>query len=161
MQCSLPGHYLPSRGWCIRVQIQRKITILEKGLENCGGGEQISSSSFNREQYSLAISRHSKVQGIVIQDDQLLPTSLPKASTALPEDPGLPCLRALVTGLLCFYDVEASLAILAAVIPTTIIQRNHEDSECGIGGQVVSAIREYLNSVAVKEDNNVFRKYLL
>jgi hypothetical protein len=125
------------------------------------GGELISTSSFNREQYSLAISRNSMVQGIVIQQGQLLPTSLPKASTALPEDPGLACLRALVTGLLCFYDVEASLAILEAVIPTTLIERNPEDSEFTITGPGVSALRDYLNAVAVEEDNNVFRKSLL
>lgn len=125
------------------------------------GGELISTSSFNIEQYSLAISRNSMVQGIVIQQGQLLPTSLPRASTALPEDPGLACLRALVTGLLCFYDVEASLAILEAVIPTTLIQGNLEDSGFTIAGPGLSALRDYLNAVAVEEDNNVFRKYLL
>jgi hypothetical protein len=39
---------------------------------------------------------NSMVQEIVIQQGRLLPTSLPKASTALPEDPGPACLRALV-----------------------------------------------------------------
>ncbi|KAL5312811.1 hypothetical protein ACEPPN_019237 [Leptodophora sp. 'Broadleaf-Isolate-01'] len=132
-----------------------------KEVWKIAGGELISTSSFDKEQYSLAISRHSMVQGIVIQEGQLLPTSLPKASTALPEDPGLTCLRALVTGLLCFYDVEASLAILEAVIPTTLIQRNPEDRQFAITGPGVSALRDYLNAVAVEEDNNVFRKYLL
>jgi hypothetical protein len=44
-----------------------------------------------------------------------------KVLTALPEDPGLACVRGLVTRLLCFYNVDTSLAILEAVVPTTLI----------------------------------------
>jgi len=123
-------------------------------------GKLISPSSFNLPQYT-----HSRsvgiMNGIIIQEQSLQSLPLPKASTAVPADPGLACLRALTTGLLCFYSTEATVTILATLIPYGLIQFYQEGKDLKIEGPLLSSLRSFVSAVAVEEDCNSFRGFLL
>lgn len=85
------------------------------------GGHLVSTSSFSLVQYTYN-RRQGLVQGSYVQDGRLQLVGLPKASTAVPDDAGLACLRALTTGLLCIYSVEATVTILTDLIPYGLMQ---------------------------------------
>lgn len=124
------------------------------------GGHLVSTSSFNLVQYTYN-RRQGLVQGSFVQDGRLQLVDLPKASTAVPDDAGLACLRALTTGLLCIYSIEATVTILTDLIPYGLMQFHQENSEFRIEGPVLSSLRLFVEAIAVEEDSNSFRLLLL
>ena len=116
------------------------------------------SRSFNVRNYSSVLSSLNQIRGAFVNDNQLLPTALPRASTALSGDPAMVCLRALVTGLLSLYDTDATTTILVASIPGTLAKCADEEAELEISSPIVAALREYIEAVAVEEDNNLLRQ---
>jgi hypothetical protein len=124
------------------------------------GATLISSESYNIRHYIGVLSSQGQLQGVFVHDTQLLSVTLPKMSTALPEDTNMSCLRALVTSLLCFYDTDSCAAILIASIPTTLIKLD-DPTVFEIDGPTAAIIREYVEAVAFEEDNNVLRQHVL
>ena len=76
------------------------------GLLTIAGGELVPSSAFNNSAYTDSRYHHSEVKGVAVQGGHVVQISLPKASTALSDNVGLSCLRALTTSLLCFYNTQ-------------------------------------------------------
>ncbi|KAF1949553.1 hypothetical protein CC80DRAFT_497439 [Byssothecium circinans] len=119
-------------------------------------------SSFNHTAYVRARVEHGKMTGIVVQDNAVRCVPLPKASTALPNDRGQACLRAITAAILCLYETEATTAILREIIPFALIQRELEDLGVSFDdGPLLPALREWVRSVAVEEDCDATRGYLL
>ena len=81
------------------------------------------------------------MQGIAYSNGELELLTLPKASTALDGDSGLICLRALVTAVLCLFDVAATTAILAQVIPDNLIHYELDDQPLNVEGPLLSSLR--------------------
>ncbi|MCJ1238797.1 hypothetical protein MMC14_006788 [Varicellaria rhodocarpa] len=131
------------------------------GPLSASGAELVSTSSFNREHYLESRSQEGVVRGLVIQNGIAQSTTLPKASTAVPQHPGLICLRALTTGILCFYGSDACTAILANVIPFALLQYHQQDSDIDMAGPAQSSLKQFVDAIAIEEDANTYRTFLL
>jgi len=121
----------------------------------------IPAQSFNLRHYPGVISARSQIHGAFIHNGQLLPTALPTASTAMSRDEAMTCLRALVTGLPSLYDTDATTAVLAASIPANLIRSDDNSVAFEIDGPALSALREYVEAVAVEVDNDLLRGHKL
>jgi hypothetical protein len=75
----------------------------------------------------------------------MLSTSLPKASTVVPSDPGIACLRALTAGILCLYDIPTTARILKQVIPALLLDQS--GVEFVFEGRVLLSLREWVTAV--------------
>ncbi|OCK74092.1 hypothetical protein K432DRAFT_410152 [Lepidopterella palustris CBS 459.81] len=130
-------------------------------LLSVGGGELVACSSFNFSAYRDLRTQHGTMKGVVVQKRTVLSTSLPKASTAIPDHPGTACLRALTAGILCLYDTDATVGILQNLIPYALIQLHQEDAVLEIEGPLLSSLKQWVSSVALEEDSNTFRDFIL
>lgn len=125
------------------------------------GGELVSTSSFNYGFYKDLRTQHGQVQGILVQDRTMQRTTLPKASTAMPEHTGIACLRALTAGVLCLYSPATAVAVLQDLIPYALLQLHQEDKAPEIDGPLLTSLRRWVSAVATEENGNTFREYLL
>ncbi len=125
------------------------------------GGQLVSTSSFNFSLYRAVRLDHSSVQGVLAQHQKVQRTKLPKGSTAVPDHSGTACLRALTAGLLCLYRSDAIVEMLQDLIPYALIQLNQEDTSFEIEGALLTSLRHWVTSVAVEEDSDLFRNYML
>ncbi|KAL2046166.1 hypothetical protein N7G274_001613 [Stereocaulon virgatum] len=73
------------------------------------GAHLVNTSSFDKRVYTQCRDEQGQVLGVVVREGIATSTKLPKASTANPEDPNQACLRALTTGLLCFFSIPMQL----------------------------------------------------
>lgn len=137
---------------------ERSSSLIE--VFSAGGGSLVPSTSFLRDLY-VQCRQSGQVQGVVIQNGQVQQTPLPKASTAIPEHPGLLCLRALTAAILCFYDEQETTGLLAVLIPHTLIQTDQEDSNFEIEGPLLSNLQQYVKAVGREEDCDTLRTYIL
>ncbi|GIK07138.1 hypothetical protein Aspvir_002793 [Aspergillus viridinutans] len=121
----------------------------------------VCSSSFNVVSYRDRRSQTGRVRGLAVQNNELsaIPGSI--MQTAVSNDPGLDCLRALTTGLLVFYDVQKVTTILADVVPFGMLQPDHDDGMPEFAGPLLSSLRDWVASVAAEEDCNTYRSHLL
>ena len=125
------------------------------------GGELVTTSAFNCKAYGALRTKHGAVQGSVIQAGAMMRTTLPKATTALPEHTGLACLRALTTGLLILYDPGVTVGVLQNLIPYALVQLDQEDAALEMARPLLTSLRQYVLSIATEEDANTFRDVLL
>jgi hypothetical protein len=130
-------------------------------LLSAGGVNLVSTSSFNKDIYNRNRQHQGQVLGVVIQNGGVTSTGLPKASTAINEHAGQACLRALTTGILCFYSVEATTSILAELIPFALLQLEQEDATVKMEGPLFTGLKQYVSAIAVEEDSNTYRTHLL
>ena len=125
------------------------------------GGELVSTSSFNLNRYTLVRNDHTSLQGVVVQEYRVQRTSLPKGSTAIPGHPGIACLRALTTALLCIYKLEAVVEVLQDLIPFALVQLHQEDVSLTFEDALLSSLNQWVNAVALEEDSDMFRTHVL
>ena len=104
---------------------------------------------------------HGFIQGLVVEGGCLDRTNGQIEATAVANDVGVNCLRALTTGLLCFYKVKITTIILADIIPFGLIQAGQDDEVPEFTGPLLTSLTEFVTAVAAEEDCNTFRKYLL
>ncbi len=130
-------------------------------LLSAKGASLVSTSTFDRPIYAECRQQRGKVLSVVSQEGSATSTALPKAPTANPDDPSQACLRALTTGLLCFFDVDATTSILAELIPFALLQLEQEDTTVKIDGPLLTGLRQYVVAVAAEEDSNMIRTDLL
>ena len=86
---------------------------------------------------------------------------MPKVSTAVPQDSGIACLRAITAALLVVYKTEAIVEILQDVIPYGLVQLNQHDTSLQIEGALLSSLKQWVSAVALEEDSDIFRQFLL
>ena len=125
------------------------------------GGQLVTTSSFNYKYYKAVRQDHTAMQGVVVQDHRVQRTTLPKGSSAVPQDPGAACLRAVTAGLLCLLDVEAVVEILQDVIPHSLVQLNQEGHLLEIEGALLTSLKQQVSAVALEEDSDMFRSYTI
>lgn len=130
-------------------------------LLSASGGDLISTSSFNKEVYNGNRQHQGQVLGVVVQNGGVVSAELPKASTAISGHAGQACLRALTTGILCFYSVEATTSILSELIPFALLQLEQEDTTVKMEGPLLTGLKQYVSAIAVEEDSNTYRTHLL
>lgn len=120
----------------------------------------VSTSSFNYAEYR-EIRKFGAVLGLAVQGGALCQLTAGVESTAVTENPGIDCLRALTTGLLCFYSVQVTSAILADIIPYGLLQSEQDDNDFEFNGPVFASLSDWVKAVAEEEDCNNFRQRIL
>lgn len=120
----------------------------------------VSTSSFNYAEYR-EIRKYGSIVGLSAQKGALC--RLPEAveSTAVTENAGIDCLRALATGLLCFYSEQLTSSILADIIPYGLLQSEQDDHDWKFDGPIIASLGDWVKAVAAEEDCNNFRQRLL
>ncbi|KAL8755966.1 MAG: hypothetical protein Q9199_003248 [Rusavskia elegans] len=147
------GAYGWFKAWERSKSLQEPISV--------SGGQLVSTSSFSFSLYKTIRTGRTSMQGVVVQDEKVQRTSLPKGSTAVPENPGITCLRAITAGLLVVYKTEAIVEILQDVIPYGLVQLNRDDTSLEIEGAFLSSLKQWVSTVALEEDSDIFRKFFL
>ena len=89
------------------------------------GASLVPASTFDLPVYR-ALRHDSMVRGISIMNGKIHTADLPRSSTSLEGNPGQICLRALTTGLLCFYSAQAVTETLSELIPYGLLHYNQE-----------------------------------
>lgn len=100
------------------------------------------------------------VQGVVVQNRKVQRTELPKASTAIPDHPGTACLRALTTGLLCVFPLDATVEILQDLVPFALVQLHQEDTAIEFEAALLSSLKHWVSAVMAEEDSDIFRDHM-
>jgi hypothetical protein len=120
----------------------------------------VCTSAFNSATYRERRRWTGLVRGLAVQRSELCAIPGSVQQTAILNDPGLDCLRALTTGLLCFYDVPDTTRVLASIIPFGLLQPDQEDKIPAFEGPLLSSLRDWVTSVAAEEDCNTYRRHL-
>ena len=107
---------------------ERSLSLME--TIEATSGHLAPSTNFNKFRYEAA-RRTTEVRGIAWYDGRLESFPCPRASTANIGDGGLICLRAITTALLAIYDVNATTAVLARIIPQSLINYDLGDQPSG------------------------------
>ncbi|KAL8911213.1 MAG: hypothetical protein Q9172_007709 [Xanthocarpia lactea] len=157
---SLPTAYQLATGAYGWFKARERSQSLQE-LMSVSGGQLVSTSSFNLRAYKNIRINYTSMQGVVVQDQRVRRTSLPKGSTAVPENPGIACLRAVTTALLLLYNTEAIVEILQDLIPYGLLQLNQEDNPLEIEGALLTSLGHWVSAVALEEDSDLFRKFML
>ena len=157
---SLPAAYHLATGAYGWFKARERSKSLQE-LLSVSGGQLVSTSSFNFSLYKDIRTDHTAMQGVVVQDQKVQRTTLPKGSTAIPENSGAACLRALTTGLLCLHETEAIVEILQDLIPYALVQLNQDDTSLEIEDALLASLRQWVSAVALEEDSDMFRKFML
>lgn len=137
---------------------ERSKSLVE--LVSISGGELVSTSSFNVGLYRKVRTHHSMMQGVVVQDQRVQRTELPKASTAIPDHPGTACLRALTAGLSCLYNMDAVVKVLQDLIPFALVQLHQEDTTIEFEAALLAGLKQWVSAIMVEEDSDTFRDYM-
>lgn len=123
-------------------------------------GQLVSTSSFNAEQYRHARQEFNAMQGVLVENGVMTTVNMPKASTAVTKDPGITCLKALTSCLLCLCTQEMTTLLLQRLIPFKLIQHDYDDGSLDLEGSLVTGLRQWVSTVAVEEKSNKFQDYL-
>jgi hypothetical protein len=144
-------------GWWKAIERSKSL----RQLLSVSGGELVGTSSFNYSAYRDLRTQYGIMQGVVVQDREVRTTALPKASTAVPDHAGTACLRALIAGILCLYEPDATVGILQDLIPYALVQLDQEDAVLKIEGPLLTSLKQWVSAVATEEDCNNFRDHLI
>jgi hypothetical protein len=120
----------------------------------------VTTSSFNYNEYR-EVRKRGTIQVLALQKGILEKFKDGAESTAVTEAPGVDCLRALTTGLLCFYGVQLTTTILTDIIPYRLLQSDQEDDGFEFNGPLCASLSDWVTAVAAEEDCNNFRQHLL
>jgi len=120
----------------------------------------VCTSAFNTATYRERRRWTGLVRGLAVQGSELYAIPGSVQQTAISNDPGIDCLRALTTGLLCLYNVHDVTRLLADIIPFGMLQPDQEDEIPAFEGPLLSSLRDWVTSVAAEEDCNTYRRHL-
>ncbi|CAN9344266.1 unnamed protein product [Alternaria alternata] len=119
-----------------------------------------SSNSFNYAEYRK-IREHGPITGLSARRGKLCQLENGPESTAVTDNASIDCLRALATGLLCFYSEQLTSIILADIIPHGLLHFEQEDNHFEFDGPSFASLSEWIRAVAAEEDCNNFRQRLI
>jgi hypothetical protein len=123
-------------------------------------GQLVPTSSFNAEQYRHIRQEYNAMQGVLVENGVMTTVNMPKASTAVTQNPGVTCLKALTSCLLCLCTQEMTTLLLQRLIPFKLIQHDYDDGSLDMEGSLVTGLRQWVSTVAVEEESNKFQDYL-
>ncbi|KAI9720424.1 MAG: hypothetical protein M1812_002930 [Candelaria pacifica] len=118
----------------------------------------VPADTFIRERYRRLRDGYGGVYGAVVGPSRkLLNIPLPGASTAVTEDPGLDCLRALIVGLSCFVDEQQTISLLKESLPQYMLHYNQDDPDQpqALEGACLAATIQFV--IAVRHEDGVDR----
>lgn len=122
----------------------------------------VPSQTFLRYRYANFRHEHGCVYGAAFDTrHSLIQLALPRASTALSDDAGIDCLRALIVGLSCFLVEEQIYAVLRDVIPEYLLHFQHDDDTHRLEGASLTAILHFIATVMHEEAVDKIRGRLL
>ncbi|MCJ1437044.1 hypothetical protein MMC27_006429 [Xylographa pallens] len=146
------------RGWW---KARERAISLEQTLGS-SGTSLVPSFTFNSNLYLELRRDYSKAWGVArTVTNTITRLCLPRASTATEGSPGLLCLRALTTALLCFVDQEQTPYILKDILPSRLFHYDQADKEILIEGPYFAALVQYVQSIATEEGADEIRAHLL
>lgn len=118
-------------------------------------------ASFSLHAYEVERSKHTSYGAARQPGGRFISIRLPKASTSSSKDPGVCCLRAVTTALLCFLDEETTGAILVAVLPGNFLHYEQEDVIFEKDGPLHPAVHHFVKAVAGEESISRARESIL
>ncbi|KAF2872738.1 hypothetical protein BDV95DRAFT_662417 [Massariosphaeria phaeospora] len=153
------AYQLPSGAWGWWKSRERTESLTS--ILAINGAALAQTSSFNLDNYKRVRHDYGNIRGIVVQSELAQTVTLPKASTAVPEDPGQACLRALAAAILCLYGTETTTDLLRDLIPSYLLQRDLDDATISFDGPLLASLRDWVTSIAIEEDSDSTRDFLL
>ncbi|KAJ4290917.1 hypothetical protein N0V90_010113 [Kalmusia sp. IMI 367209] len=121
----------------------------------------VTTSSFTLQHYEAIRLQHQAVQGVILENRLLRTVALPRTmSTALPGNPGLTCLRALTTCLLCLCNEKVAIEMLRHLIPCALVQQDLDGAAIEIEGPLLAGLKQWVEQVAREEARDKFRDHL-
>jgi hypothetical protein len=119
-------------------------------------------STFNKPAYLESRQQYVNTSGVARNTDNILCRVLLQGmSTAVHGHPGLVCLRALTTALLCFMREDTLVTVLQAVLPKHLLHHEQEGEDFVFEGPSLLSLKQYIHSVAEEEQGDEYRRYLL
>ena len=61
----------------------------------------------------------------------------------------------------CVYGSDATIEVLQDLIPYALVQLNQEGTTMEIEGALLASLKHCVSAVALEEDSDMFRKYML
>lgn len=120
----------------------------------------VSTTSFNYAEYRK-VRDHGPITGLSARLGTLRQLENGAESTAVTDNASIDCLRALATGLLCFYSEQLTSIILTDIIPHGLLHSEQEGNYFEFDGPSFASLSEWIRAVAEEEDYNNFRQRLL
>jgi len=119
-------------------------------------------STFNKPAYLESRQQYVNTSGVARNSGNMLCRILLQGtSTAIHGHPGLVCLRALTTALLCFIREDTLVAVFQAVLPKHLLHHEQEGEDYIFEGPSLLSLKQYIRSVAEEEQGDEYRRYLL
>lgn len=119
-------------------------------------------SAFNKVVYLESRQQFVNTSGVARNSSNVLcRVLLPGTSTASHGHPGLVCLRALTTALLCLMREETIVAVFRKVLPKHLLHHEQEGEEFAFQGPSLLSLKRYIHSIAEEEQGDQYRQYLL
>jgi len=144
-------------GWFKGIERSQSLTQ----LLSASGAHLVTTTSFALEHYVGLREEHDAMRGVVIEKGGMRAVEMPKASTAISPISGVTCLRALTSCLLCLCTTEAATAMLQRLIPYALLQYEVEEETLEFEGPLLIGLKQWVSAVAVEEESNKFKEYLL
>lgn len=122
----------------------------------------VPSQTFFHDRYTILRNEHGGVYGAAFDTSRsLIRLALPRASTALSDDAGIDCLRALIVGLSCFMVEEQIYVLLRDLIPQHLLHFQQDDDARRLDGASLTATLHFIATVMYEESVDEVRDRLL
>jgi len=129
----------------------QRIQSLQQTLE-AGNAALVPAHTFLRQRYTTFRNDHGCVYGAALDaSGKLVRMPLPRASTALSEDAGIDCLRALIVGLSCVMDENQIYGLLKELLPQYLLHFEQDDHPRRLDGACLTATLHFISAVLREE----------
>ncbi|KAI9874713.1 MAG: hypothetical protein M1830_009379 [Pleopsidium flavum] len=129
----------------------QRIQSLQQTLEAVNAAL-VPAHTFLRQRYTAFRNDHGCVYGAAFDASRkLVRMPLPRASTALSEDAGIDCLRALILGLSCFMDEHQIYGLLKELLPQYLLHFEQDEHPPRLDGACLTATLHFISAVLREE----------
>jgi len=120
----------------------------------------IPATTFDYDKYKLSRSVDNSIIGLVHQDHTMVSKLLPTASTAIPNDLGYACLRALCAAVLCLYGTAPVIEMIKQLIAYALLGNEPQHTDTIFDEHLTRSLRRWVHAIAVEEENLPSRRYM-
>lgn len=133
---------------------------LQQTLE-AGNAALVPAQTFVRHRYTDFRNDNGGVYGAAMDAGRrFVRMPLPRASTALSEDAGVDCVRALIVGLSCFMDGDQIYGLLKELVPQYLLHTGQDDQPRRLHGASLTAMKNFVTAVLYEETVDKLRDRL-
>lgn len=119
-------------------------------------------STFDSLAYLESRQKYANTSGVARRSSNALcRVLLQGTSTSTHGHPGLLCLRALTTALLCFLREDTIASVYQDVLPKYLLHCEQEGEAFIFEGPSLLSLKQYIHSIAEEEEGDEYRRYLL